>query len=110
MATDYGKVTAIIRSECLEPVERALQDLGVAGVSVSRVKGYGEYVDFFAADWMSTYVKMEVITAANRADTIIATVLQVASSGTKGDGIVTLTPLERVWRIRTKTPAPPSEL
>jgi nitrogen regulatory protein P-II 1 len=110
MSTDYGKITAIVRSEFLERVERALQDQGVSGVSVSRVKGYGEYVDFFASDWMSRYVRIEVITGAQRTGTIIDAILEAASSGTKGDGIVTLAPIERVWRIRTRSAAPPSEL
>ncbi len=110
MSTEFGKVTAIVRSDCLEQVERALQDLGVSGVSVSRVKGYGEYVDFYAADWMSAYVKIEVITGMERAEAVVQCVLGAASSATRGDGIATLTPIERVWRIRTRSPAPPSEL
>ncbi len=110
MSTDYAMVTGTIRSDCLKQVERALQDLGVSGVSVSRVKGYGEYADFFTSDWMSTYVRVEVITAADRAEAIVDCILEAASSGMKGDGIVTLTPIESVWRIRSRAPAPPSEL
>ncbi len=110
MSTDYSMVTGIIRSECLKQVERALQELGVSGVSVSRVKGYGEYADFFTSDWMSPYVRLEVITAADRAEAVVDAILEAASSGTKGDGIVTLTPIEAVWRIRSRAPAPASEL
>ena len=101
MSTDYALVTGVIRSERLLQVERAVQDLGVSGVSVSRVKGYGEYADFFTSDWMSTHVRIEVITAADRAEAIVDCILEAASSGTRGDGIVTLTPIESVWRIRT---------
>ena len=46
MNTDYCKVTAIIRCEVLEKVEQRLQELGVSGISVTRVKGYGDYANF----------------------------------------------------------------
>jgi nitrogen regulatory protein P-II 1 len=108
--SDYAKITAIIRVECLATVERALKDHGVSGVSISRVKGYGEYTDFFSQDWMSTHVRVEVITGAAGAATVADTILDAACTGTKGDGLVAITPIDRVWRVRTKTVVPPSEL
>ncbi len=108
--SDYAKITALIRVECLATVERALKDHGVSGVSISRVKGYGEYTDFFSHDWMSTHARMEVITDAARATDLVGVILDAACSGTKGDGLVAVAPIDRVWRVRTKTVVPPSEL
>lgn len=47
---DFRKVNAIIRSDALEKVEQRLHELGVPGISVTRVKGYGEYKNFYTND------------------------------------------------------------
>ena len=57
---DFRKVTAIIRPDSLEKVEKELQALSIPGVSVTKVKGYGEYANFYAPDWMLTHVRVEV--------------------------------------------------
>ncbi len=51
---DFRKVTAIIRPDSLEKVEKALQALSVPGVSVTKVKGFGEYANFYEPDWLCT--------------------------------------------------------
>ncbi len=110
MTHDYRKVTAILPIDQLERVESALQDIQVRGVSVSRVKGYGEYTDFFARDWLADYARLEIFTGVERAQQIVDAILAAASTGTEGDGIVAVLPVERVWRIRSRAPVPPEEL
>lgn len=51
---EFSKITAIVRTTKLEEVEKRLQEIGVSGLSVSRVKGYGEYANFYSRDWMVT--------------------------------------------------------
>lgn len=110
MAPEYQKVTAIVRVDLLDRVERALQDLPVGGMSVSRVYGYGEYADLFARDWMSQYARIEIFTTVEHARRI-ADVIQVAAwTGTPGDGIVALQPVESVLRIRDHEAVPPNEI
>lgn len=110
MIPAYRKVTAILRVELLDRVEKALQDLHVGGVTVSRVKGYGEYADFFARDWMSSHVRVEVFTSAEHAATIADAMIAAASTGTRGDGIVAVQPVESVLRIRSRSPVPTDEI
>ena len=110
MTSAYCKVTAIVRVDRLEQVEKALQDLRVSGVSVSRVRGYGEYADFFARDWMSPYARVEIFTSAEHAELIAGAVLRAASTGTRGDGIVAVEPVDSVLRIRSSSPIPPGEI
>lgn len=110
MGSAYARVTAIVRMDRVERVEAALQDIHVSGVSVTPVKGYGEYVDFFARDWMAEYVRFEIFTSAQHAERIVGVILDAASSGTRGDGIVCLSPVERVWRVRSKRLAPADEI
>ena len=59
---EFRKVIVIIRPDRLENVEQALQSVAVPGISVSKVKGYGEYRDFYEQDWMSGHVRMEIFT------------------------------------------------
>ncbi len=110
MAYEYRKVTAIVRVGRLERVEKALQVIRVSGVSVTRVKGYGQYKDFFEGDWLADYACLEILAGAARAQQIVDAILAAASTGTTGDGIVSVLPVERVWRIRSCEPALPEEM
>lgn len=106
----FRKITAIVRVDRLEEVEKALQEIHVGGVSVTRVKGYGEYADFFARDWMTQYARAEIFTTEPRVSRIVEAILAAASTGSRGDGIVSVLPVEQVWRVRTRTLAGPGDL
>lgn len=49
---EFRKITAIVRTFRLEKVEERLRQIGVRGISVSNVKGYGEHANFLARDWL----------------------------------------------------------
>ncbi|MCG2635207.1 MAG: P-II family nitrogen regulator [Gammaproteobacteria bacterium] len=51
---EFRKVTAIIRQEKLQAVEEAMHRPGVPGLSVTKVKGYGDCATFYARDWLVT--------------------------------------------------------
>lgn len=110
MAPQYRKITAIVRVDLLSRVEKALQELHVNGVSISPVKGYGEYIDFYARDWMSPYARVEVFTSAEHAPGIADVVLAAASTGTRGDGIVAVEDVEAVFRTRDRSLVPLNEI
>ena len=110
MAVDYRRVTAIVRVDRLGLVVKALQDLHVSGVTISRVKGYGEYADLFARDWMSPYARVEIFTSTERASRVCDVLLGAAGTGTRGDGIVAVEAVESVRRIRSGSPIPPDEI
>ena len=101
----YRKVTAIIRRDVLEKVERKLQQIGVQGISVTWVKGYGEYADFYARDWMTSYARIEIFTTAEKVDGIAEAIMDAAHVGLSGDGVVAVLPVEKLYRIRTKSEA-----
>ena len=98
----FRKVTAIFRPDRLEAVEDRLRDLGVAGVSVTKVKGFGEYANFYEPDWLCTHVRIEVFTSTLKADKIAEGIMDAAHTGIEGDGIVAILPVESVYHIRTK--------
>jgi nitrogen regulatory protein P-II 1 len=107
---ELRKVNAIIRCDLLEQVEERLKDMLVKGLSVSHVKGYGEYSNFFTHDWQVRHARIEIFTEKNRAEQIAQAIVETAHTGMEGDGIVVLLPVEKVFRIRTKAEAQPGEI
>ena len=66
---EWKKITAIVRAERLEDVEQRLMAVRVGGITVSRIKGYGEYKNFFSTDLMITHVRIEIFTEASSGTT-----------------------------------------
>lgn len=104
---ELKKIIAIFRNQSLESVEGRLVDMRVKGFSVSKVKGFGEYANFFNPDWMVTHTRIEIFTEQSRVEEIVAAIMDVAHTGTAGDGIVAVLPVEKLYRIRTKSEALP---
>ena len=104
---ELSAVIAIIRRDALEKVEEGVRELGVTGITVSKVKGYGEYHNFFTADWMSESVRIEIFTRKDKVDAITATILKSAHTGSPGDGIVVVYPIEKFLNIRLRSEATP---
>ncbi|WP_111976697.1 P-II family nitrogen regulator [Algibacillus agarilyticus] len=101
-------ITAIIKPFKLDDVREALGELGVTGMTVTEVKGFGrqkghtelyrgaEYnVDFLPK------VKLEIIIADDDVERSVEAIINAASSGKIGDGKIFITPVERAIRIRT---------
>jgi len=106
---DIKLVVAMIRRDRLEQVEKALQDIGVERINVTKVKGYGEYHDFFARNWMVEEVRIEICTRADKVEAITAAIMNAAHTGLPGDGIVAVLPVEQLFLIRTRSEATPGE-
>jgi len=101
-------VTAIIKPHKLDEVKAALQAAGVAGLTVSEVRGYGRqrgHTEIYrGAEYTVEFipkVKLEVLTTDAGVDAVIDAVVGVARSGEVGDGKVFVTSVERAVRIRT---------
>lgn len=103
------KIVAIVRNSVLESVEKRLRELGVKGISVSPIKGYGEYANLYKADRMVTNVKIEIFTELPAVDAIVTAIMETAHLGMAGDGFVAILPVEKLYRIRTKAEIEPHE-
>ena len=97
---DLKQVTAIVRTDILEDVECRLRHVGVPGITVARVKGFGEYANFFAPDWKSAHARIDIFTDEAQVQRIVDIIMQAARTGTAGDGIVSVLPVEKLYRIR----------
>ena len=100
---EWKKIVAIIRRDKLRDVEECLKDLRVNGISVTRGKGYGEYANFFSPDWCVMHARLEIYCEVSRANGIIQAIMDAAHTGSAGDGIVALIPVEKLYRIKSKT-------
>lgn len=101
-------VTAIIKPHKLDEVKAALQAAGVAGLTVSEVRGYGRqrgHTEIYrGAEYTVEFipkVKLEVLTTDSGVDAVIDAVVGAARTGEVGDGKVFVTSVEGVVRIRT---------
>lgn len=100
---ELKKITAIINGSALEEVEQRLTELGIKGFSESEVTGRGEYSNFFRADIKASHIKIELFTAQSKVDEIVAAIMETAHRGSQEDGIVAVLPVEKLYRIRTKS-------
>lgn len=97
---EYRKVTAIIRTACLPAVEASLIAAGARGLTFTKVAGFGEYANFYRHDWMTDHARLELFVLAERVDTIVRAITDAACTGTPGDGIIAVLPVEQFWKIR----------
>ena len=101
---EYRKVTAIIRKDLLKPVQEALQDSGVSGMSCSEVTGFGECGDFYRHDWAVTHSKIEVFCREAEAERVADIIHDAAVTGIPGDGIIAVLPVLSLRHIRRNGP------
>ncbi len=101
-------VTAVIRPFKLTDVKDALRNIGVLGLTVTEVKGYGRqagHADVYrSAESVAMFVpklKIEVVVNTEQVEKAIETILEVARTGTHGDGKIFVYTMDQVVRIRT---------
>ena len=101
-------VTAIIKPFKLDDVRSALSEIGIQGMTVSEVKGFGRqkgHTELYrGAEYQVEYipkVKLEIAIDDERVDEVIESITNAANTGKIGDGKIFVTPLENVIRIRT---------
>ncbi len=106
-------VTAIIKPFKLDDVREALSDIGVQGITVTEVKGFGRqkgHTELYrGAEYVVDFlpkVKVEAAVGADLVDQVIEAVSKAANTGKIGDGKIFVTSLEQVARIRTGESGP----
>ncbi len=101
-------ITAIIKPFKLDDVREALSDIGVQGITVTEVKGFGRqkgHTELYrGAEYVVDFlpkVKIEIATSDDLLDQVIEAITKAANTGKIGDGKIFVTPLEQAIRIRT---------
>ena len=101
-------ITAIIKPHMLEQVKDALKGIGIQGITVSEVKGFGRQgghtETYRGAEYTIDFVpkvKLEVVTATEDAEKVVDAISAAAQTGKIGDGKIWMTDVDRIVRIRT---------
>ena len=101
-------ITAVIKPFKLDEVRAALSDLGVQGMTVTEVKGFGRqkgHTELYrGAEYVVEFmpkIKLEVAVAADRLDEVVECIVTSAKTGKIGDGKIFVSDLEQAVRIRT---------
>jgi len=102
------KIQAIIKPFKLDDVKAALQEIGIHGMTVTEVKGFGRqkgHTEIYrGAEYQVDFlpkVSVEVVTTDDVAEQVVETILRTASTGKIGDGKIFVTEVESAVRIRT---------
>ena len=102
------KIEAIIKPFKLDQVREALSEIGVSGLTVTEVKGFGRqkgHTELYrGAEYVVDFlpkVRIEVVVADSRVDPAIDAIIKAARTGKIGDGKIFVTAVEQVVRIRT---------
>jgi nitrogen regulatory protein P-II 1 len=102
------KIEAIIKPFKMEEVKSALMDLGIQGLTVVEVKGFGRQKGHteiyrgseYTVDFLPK-IKIEVVVAYNQVGTVMEAIIKTAKTGKIGDGKIFVSTVEKVIRIRT---------
>ncbi|MEK6261176.1 MAG: P-II family nitrogen regulator [Planctomycetota bacterium] len=102
------KIEAVVRHFKLEEVKDALMEVGVQGMTVTEVRGFGrqkgQKEQYRGAEYTVDFlpkVKMEVVVAEDQVKVVVETIVRTARTGQIGDGKIFVTDLDETVRIRT---------
>jgi len=102
------KIEAVIKPFKLDDVREALSEIGISGLTVTEVKGFGRqkgHTELYrGAEYVVDFlpkIKIEVVVATDLLETAIDAIVKAAHTGKIGDGKIFITPVEQVVRIRT---------
>ncbi len=102
------KIEAIVKPFKLDDVKEALNEIGIQGMTISEVKGYGRQKGhkeiYRGAEYVVDFipkVKIEIIVDSERADLVVEAIQKAANTGKIGDGKIFVFSVEEVIRVRT---------
>ncbi|MDO9567343.1 MAG: P-II family nitrogen regulator [Candidatus Desulfaltia sp.] len=102
------KIEAVIKPFKLDDVKEALNEIGIQGMTISEVKGYGRQRGhkevYRGAEYVVDFIpkiKIEIVVETELVDKVVETIKNAAHTGKIGDGKIFVLPLEEVIRVRT---------
>ena len=102
------KIEAIIKPFKLDDVKEALNEIGIQGMTILEVKGYGRQKGhkeiYRGAEYVVDFIpkiKIEIVVESSRADEVVGKIQEAANTGKIGDGKIFVFPVEQAIRVRT---------
>jgi nitrogen regulatory protein PII len=106
--TDMKKIEAIIKPFKLDDVKEALNEIGIQGMTITEVKGYGRQKGhkeiYRGAEYVVDFipkVKIDIVVEASQVDQVVDTIRNAANTGKLGDGKIFVYGVEQALRVRT---------
>ena len=103
-----NKIEAIIKPFKLDEVKDILSEIGVHGMTISEVKGYGRQKGhkeiYRGAEYLVDFIpkiKIEIVVEADKTDKIVEAIIKASNTGKIGDGKIFVFPVEEAVRVRT---------
>ncbi len=102
------KIEAIIKPFKLDDVKEALNEIGIQGMTISEVKGYGRQKGhkeiYRGAEYVVDFIpkiRIEIVVDSELADQVVETIIRASNTGKIGDGKIFVLPVEEAVRVRT---------
>jgi len=104
---NFKYVVAVVAPEAVESLDKKLRGIGVGGITLTRVKGFGEYKNFFTGDWLTEHTKIEIFAEESKVEGLLDALSEAAGFDTPGSGIVAVIPVDKFLHLRSRTEALP---
>lgn len=96
----FSKVVMIINITDYELISDEIHKLNVPGITVSNVKGFGDYVNVYSSQGLCDSLKVEVYTSSEHADEIASSLSKLAINMTEGGGVVAIEPVSKLMNVK----------
>lgn len=100
---NYSKVVAILNITDYGLISNELTAMNIPGVTISKVQGFGDYVNEYAPFGFSDNMKIEIYTNSKQAEEIAQLLSELASELTEGGGLIAIEPLSNLLNVRKLT-------
>jgi nitrogen regulatory protein P-II 1 len=99
---NFKYVVAIVRPELATALEEKLSAVGVGGITLSKVKGFGEYKNLFSRDWLREFTKVEIFTEESKVDALLDVLQESAEADVPGIGVVAVMAVDRFLHLHKR--------
>jgi len=96
----YSKVILIINITDYKLISDVIDKLNVPGITISRVQGFGDYLNEYSPQGLCDSLKVEIYSTSEQADTIAAALSKMAKNMTEGGGLVAIEPVSELLNVK----------
>lgn len=97
----YKYVVAIVRPDVVAPLRKKLPQIGIQGITLSRVKGFGEAKTSLGGDWLGDHIRLEAFVEESKVEALIDALRETALVGAPGAGIAAVMPVDTFEHLRS---------
>jgi len=96
------RITAFVRESQVSTICEALREQGINGLSLIPIRGFGEYENDYNRDGLVDHIKIEIYIKTEHVQHAVSIIINLAHTGLSGDGIIAVSDVDALYRIRTK--------